>query len=84
MTVNVWMCLEFGLQIMGAGMPPPWDSEAISVSYRLGFRSFTCEPGENCPSAEEGIRKYNCFSAQNTDALLHKVLLTAAWCRIFF
>lgn len=74
--------LSLALQIMGAGMSPPWDSVSVSGFYSLGFRSFTFEPGENCPSAE-GISKYNCFSAQNTDALLHKVLLTVAWCTIF-
>lgn len=64
-------------------MSPPWNPESVSAFDSLGFRSFTHEPGENCPSAEGGISKYNCFSAQNTDALLHKGLLKAAWCRIF-
>lgn len=73
--------LSLALQRMAAGMSPPWNSESLSGFDSLGFRSFTCEPGENCP-AEEGISKYNCFSAQNTDALLDKGLLTAAWCRI--
>lgn len=75
--------LSLALQRMGAGMSPPWNPESVSAFDSLGFRSFTHEPGENCPSAEGGISKYNCFSAQNTDVLLHKGLLKAAWCRIF-
>lgn len=75
--------LSLALQRMGAGTSPSWNTESVSGFDSLGFRSFACEPGENCPSAEEGISKYNCFSAQNTDALLHKGLPTAAWCRIF-
>lgn len=74
--------LSLAFQRIRAGMSPPWNSVSVSVFDSLGFRSFTSEPGENCPSAEEGISKYNCFSAQNTDALLYKGLLREAWCRI--
>lgn len=64
--------LSFALQRIRASMSPTWNSRSVSVFDSLVFRSFTIEPGKNCPSTDKGITKYNCFSAQNIDALLHK------------
>lgn len=62
-----------------ASTSPACNSKSLNVFDSLGFRRFTSEPGEDCPSADESITKYNCFSAQSIDALPHKELLTAAW-----
>lgn len=77
--MKVWMGLNFGLQRIKACISPTWSSNSVSVFDSLGFRRFISEPGENCPSADEGITKYNWFSVQSIDALLHKGLLTAVW-----
>lgn len=76
-TVKECLCLDFGpsenlchlhgLQRSGSGFD------------NLCFRSFTCEPVEKCPSADEGITKYKLFSAQTIDTFINKRAIILAW-----
>lgn len=76
-TVKECLCLDFG---------PSENLCHLHGSQRSGsgfdnlcFRSFTCEPVEKCPSADERITKYKLFPAQTTDTFINKRAIILAW-----